>query len=54
MTIKDEVPHTEQALKNYQMYAENALKENKLQKRRLEKALEICDKRLKEIKNGKK
>jgi len=54
MSIFDEVPHTKQGLLTYRDYAENQIKETELRKKRLEKILEECDRRLDKMegKNG--
>ena len=46
MSIFDEVPHTKQGLLTYRDYAENEINETELRKKRLEKILVECDRRL--------
>jgi len=54
MSIFDELPTTEQALKNWARYCENQLKEMEKNKKRLYKLLEEAERRLKVIEDGRK
>jgi archaellum component FlaC len=53
MSLKDQIPDTEQGIKTFQMYAENQLKELKLNIKRMEMLLEECQRRLEKFKNAK-
>lgn len=51
-SAEDELPETLQGLKSYRTYAENQIKENKLNNIRLEKQLVECDKRIEAKEKG--
>jgi len=53
MALKDEIPDTEQGLKNYVSYSEHEIKECGLRVKRLTKAMQMCMDRLKEIEEQK-